>query len=308
MTTLQTSRIAAIKKDFAKRKLVYLMILPIVTYYIVFHYWPMYGAVIAFKNFNPSKGILGSDWIGFKHFADFFRSYYFFRLIRNTLLLNVYNILFGFTASLVLALLLNELRNQLYKRFVQTITYFPHFISVMVISGLLVDFLSKDGVINDLVVFLGGERTPFLLRPEWFRTIYIGSEIWQDIGWGSIIFLAALTGIDPQQYEAAKMDGAGRFKQMWHVTLPGIAPILMILLILKIGQMMNLGYEKIILLYNPNTYETADVISTFVYRKGLLEMNYSYSSAVGLFNSAVNVTLLIVANKLSKTAKQASLW
>ncbi|MBB6729793.1 ABC transporter permease [Cohnella zeiphila] len=304
----RTSRLQAIKKDFAKRKLIYFMLLPVVAFYVVFHYWPMYGAIIAFKNFSPARGILGSEWVGYQNFQDFFRSYYFFRVLRNTFLISIYELIFGFPAPILLALLLNELRNKWYKRVVQTVTYLPHFISLMVICGVVTDFLAKDGVINDAIAFFGGSRESFLLLPQWFRTIFVSTSIWQQVGWGSIIYLAALSGIDQQLYEAARMDGAGRFRQIWHITIPGIAPTIMILLILQTGHMMNVGFEKIILLYNPNTFETADVISSFVYRKGLLEMNYGYSAAVGLFNSLINFTLLILANWASKMAKQTSLW
>jgi putative aldouronate transport system permease protein len=304
----RTSRFQTIKKDFTKRKLIYFMLLPVVAFYVVFHYWPMYGAIIAFKSFSPARGILGSEWAGLQNFQDFFRSYYFFRVLRNTFLISIYELIFGFPAPILLALLLNELRLKMYKRVVQTVTYLPHFISLMVICGIVTDFLSKDGVINDVIVFFGGSRESYLLLPQWFRTIFVSTSIWQHVGWGSIIYLAALSGIDQQLYEAARMDGAGRFRQIWHITIPGIAPTIMILLILQIGHMMNVGFEKIILLYNSNTYETADVISSFVYRKGLLEMNYSYSAAVGLFNSLINFALLILANWLSKMAKQTSLW
>lgn len=297
-----------IKKDFIRRKQVYILAIPVIAYYLIFHYLPMYGAIIAFKDYSPTRGILDSPWAGFEHFKTFFNSYYFLRVVRNTLLINLYDIIFGFPAPIIFALLLNEIRNSLFKRSIQTITYIPHFISVIVICGMVVDFLSKSGLVNNIIEMFGGQAISFLIDPKWFRTIYVGSGIWQNLGWGSIVYLSALTGINPNLYEAAKIDGAGRFKQVLHVTLPGIAPTIIILLILRIGNMMSLGFEKIILLYNPNTYETADVISSFVYRKGLLEMNYSYSTAVGLFNSVVNFILLISANKISRMASEASLW
>jgi len=295
-------------RDFKRYKYVYFMALPVLAYYIIFHYGPMYGAIIAFKNFSPGKGIWGSDWVGFKHFMDFFNGLYFWRLVKNTFIINVYQLIFSFPAPIILALLLNEVKNQIFKRTVQSVTYLPHFISLVVICGLIVDFTSKDGIINDLIEWLGGERTSLLLEPGLFRTIYISSGIWQGVGWGSIIYLSALSGIDPQLYEAAVIDGAGRWRQMWHITLPGIMPTIIIMLIMRLGQMMNVGFEKIILLYNPLTYETADVISSFVYRKGLLEMNYSFSTAVGLFNSVINFTLLLLANKISRTVSETSLW
>lgn len=284
------------------------MALPGIVYFAVYHYWPMYGAEIAFKNFIPVKGITGSPWAGFKHFQDFFESYYFWRILRNTLLINLYSLLFGFPAPIILALLLNEIRSRIFKSAVQTITYLPHFISIVIICGLIIDFTSQNGLINDFIAWLGGNRENLLINAGLFRTIFVSSGIWQEIGWSSIIYLAALSGIDPQMYEAAKIDGAGRWKQLLNVTLPGIAPTIIILLILRMGHMMDVGFEKVILLYNPSTYETADVISSFVYRKGLVEANYSYSSAVGLFNSAINFIMIIVANRLSRKFSETSLW
>lgn len=295
-------------KDFKKNKLIYLMALPVLAYYIIFHYGPMYGVIIAFKNFSPGRGILGSSWVGFQWFKDFFSSYYFGRLLRNTVLINVLNLIFSFPAPIILALLLNELRHERFKKTVQTVSYLPHFISLVVICGMIHDFTARDGIINDIVEWFGGERKTMLLEPGLFRPIYIISGIWQNVGWDSIIYLAALSGIDQELYEAAVIDGANRWKQTLHITLPGILPTIVILLIMRIGAMMNVGHEKIILLYNSNIYETADVISTFVYRKGLSQANYSYSAAVGLFNSIVNFVLIILANWFSRKATEISLW
>ncbi|MDF2716194.1 MAG: sugar transporter permease [Paenibacillus sp.] len=294
--------------DIRKNKLLYVMLFPVLLYYVIFHYTPMYGAMIAFKDFSPRLGIWGSEWVGFEHFETFFTGAYFWRTIKNTILISMYELLFGFPAPIVLALLLNEVKNSIFRRTVQTVTYMPHFISLVVICGMVKDFTSSEGVINDVIAFFGGERLTFLLEPELFRTIYVSSGIWQHIGWGTIIYLAALTGIDPEQYEAAKIDGAGRWKQMLNVTLPGIMPTIVILLILEIGRMMNVGFEKIILLYNPSTYETADVVSSYVYRVGLQDFNYSFSSAVGLFNSVVNFSLLVCSNWLSRKFNDTSLW
>lgn len=295
-------------RDLVRNKFIYIMALPGIVYYAVYHYWPMYGAEIAFKNFIPVKGITGSPWAGFKHFQDFFQSYYFARILRNTVLINVYSLVFGFPAPIILALLLNEIRSRIFKSAVQTITYLPHFISIVIISGLIIDFTAQNGLINDLIEWLGGKRENLLINAGLFRTIFVSSGIWQEIGWSSIIYLAALSGIDPQMYEAAKIDGAGRWRQLVNITLPGIAPTIIILLILRMGHMMDVGFEKIILLYNPTTYETADVISSFVYRKGLVEANYSYSAAVGLFNSAINFIMIIIANRLSRKFSETSLW
>ncbi|WP_051585809.1 ABC transporter permease [Caldanaerobius polysaccharolyticus] len=306
VTTAQ--RLKFLKKQWYKNKYVYIMLLPVLTYFIIFNYVPMYGAIIAFKNFSPAKGILGSPWAGFSHFNAFFHSYYFWRLLRNTILLNVYDIIFGFPAPIILALLLNEVKNQIYKRTVQTISYLPHFISIVVIAGIILEFTSRDGLINDILAMLGLQRIPFMTMPQWFRTIYVGSGIWQGVGWGSIIYLAALSNIDPQLYEAAKIDGAGRWKQMIHVTLPGILPTIVIMLILRFGAIMSADFQKIILIYNPTIYDTADVISTFVYRQGILMMDYSYSTAVGLFNSVISFILVIVVNKISRMLTENSLW
>ncbi|MEK5059646.1 sugar ABC transporter permease [Paenibacillus sp. FSL H7-0326] len=295
-------------RDFMLNKYLYLMMLPVVAYYLIFHYTPMYGAVIAFKDYTPIKGILGSDWVGLKHFIDFFDSYYFWRILKNTLLISLYSLLFEFPMPILLALLINEVRQRRFKRVVQTITYMPYFISLVVICGIITDFTNADGLINRLFMWLGYDGQAMLQKPELFRPIYILSEIWQRIGWESIIYIAALTSIDQEQYEAARIDGANRLKQMFYITLPGLLPTITIMLILRMGNLLNVGFEKIILLYNPVTYETADVISSFVYRKGLLEFGWSYSSAVGLFNSVINLILLVTANYISRRVSNNSLW
>lgn len=297
-----------IKKDFKKNKYVYLMALPMVVFYILFHYGPMYGILMAFKDFNPRVGVWRSTWVGFKHFKAFFSSIYFKRTFFNTLFLSVYSLLWGFPAAIILALLLNEVRNEKFKRTVQTVTYMPYFISTIVICGLIIDFTTTDGLINSILVKFGVQPTNWLTRPEWFRTIYISSGIWQSVGWDAIIFLAALAGIDPNLYEAAKIDGAGRWKRLIHITLPGIAPTIVILLILNIGGLMSVGAQKIINLYNPLTWETSDVISSYVYRKGLQDAQYSFSTAVGLFESVIGFSLLVFANWLSRRITEESLW
>jgi putative aldouronate transport system permease protein len=297
-----------LKKDFIKFRYVYLMALPVVAFYILFHYMPMYGVTIAFKRFAPAKGIVGSPWAGFFHFMTFFRSYYFWRLLRNTVVISVYSLVFGFPAPIVLALLINEVKHLGFKRVVQSLTYIPHFISIVVVCGLLLEFSQMSGLINDILVWFGGERIAFFQNPNYFRPFYIGSGIWQEVGWGTIIYLAALSAIDPQLYEAATIDGAGRWRKLSHITIPSIIPTIIILLILRMGRMMTVGHEKIILLYNATIYETADVISTFVYRKGLLDFAWSYSTAVNLFNSLINLMLLVAANSLSRRVNETSLW
>lgn len=284
------------------------MMIPVIAYYFIFHYAPMYGAVIAFKEYSPARGILGSEWVGFAHFNDFFTSYYFWRILKNTVIISLLTLCFEFPTPIILALLINEVRNQVFKRTVQTITYMPYFISLVVICGMIKDFTNAGGIINNLFTYLGYDGNAMLQKPELFRPIYVLSEIWQRIGWESIIYIAALMSIDPEQYEAARMDGANRLQQMWYITLPGILPVIVIMFILRMGNLLNVGFEKIILLYNPAIYETADVISSFVYRKGLLEFGWSYSSAVGLFNSVINLMLLIAANYISRKVNDTSLW
>ena len=308
MTMRPAGHFQNFRKNIQKHRIIYLLFLPVLIYYRLFHYLPMYGAIIAFKNYVSSQGIANSAWVGLKHFRSFFSSYYCSRLIRNTLLISLYSILFGFPAPILLALLLNEVKCLRYKRLVQTITYLPHFLSVMVVCGMIIHFFSTDGFISAIVSSCGGSAQNYLLDPACFRAIYVGTDIWQSVGWGSIVYLAALSGIDPTLYEAAKIDGAGRMRQTIHITLPGILPTIVVLFILRIGSIMNVGHEKIILLYNSMTYETADVISTFVYRKGLLDANYSYSAAIGLLNSFINFGLVIIANTLSRSVKQTTLW
>lgn len=289
--------------------LFYLMLLPVLAWYIIFQYGPMYGLLMAFQRYLPTKGILGSQWVGLKNFSDFLADPYFLRVVRNTLIINVYLLLFAFPSAILFALLLNELRLPKLKRATQTVTYMPHFISAMVICGLAVDFFRANGLLTTLLVNLFGvEKTNLLSVKGAFRPIYVGMQIWQETGWDSIIFVAALSGIDPTLYEAAVMDGASRFKRALHVTIPGIMPTIVILLILRIGNMMTLGWEKIVLLYNQMTYETADVISTYVYRRGLIQFDYSFSTAVGLFNSVINFLLLIAANAVSRKVNETSLW
>lgn len=297
-----------LKFDFKRYKYVYLMAIPVIVYYVVFCYLPMYGIVMAFNDFNPRKGFFGSEWVGFRWFIEFFNSRYFGRLMTNTLLISFYDIVWGFPAPIILALLLNEIKNQFFKRSIQTITYLPYFISTVVICGMLHSFCASDGIFNDVLALFGQERHSLLGDPSLFRTIYVSSGIWQGVGWGSIIYLAALSGIDPTLYEAAVIDGANRWKQLIHITLPSIVPTIIMLLILRLGSIMSVGYEKIILLYNASTYSTADVISTYVFRIGLIENRYSYSAAIGLFNSVINFVFLVVANTASRRLTEVSLW
>lgn len=285
------------------------MLIPVVIFFAVFSYYPLYGILIAFKDYSISRGILGSPWAGLRYFRQFFSSPYFGRLLRNTVLISVYSLLWGFPIPILFALLLNEFKDGKFKRVIQTVSYLPHFISLVVICGILIDIFSpQGGVVNSLLYSLTGKRINFFGEPEWFRTMYVGSGVWQEFGWNSIIYLAAITGINPDLYEAARIDGAGRLRQIWHVTLPGIKPTILTLLILNLGNIMSVGYEKIILLYSPTTYETADVISTYVYRTGLLSQQYSYAGAVGLFNSAINIVILVLCNFAGKKLFGVGIW
>lgn len=295
-------------KDFARNKYIYLMLLPVVLYYLIFHYGPMYGALMAFQDFNVVKGVWGSPWVGFDNFTTFFNSIYFGRLIRNTLAINVLDLFFHFPAPIILALVLNEITAPWFKRTVQTITYLPHFVSLIVVVGMMVDFLARDGMINTLLATFGITPIPFMQRADLYWGLFVGSGIWQTIGWGSIVYLAAITNIDPTLYEAATVDGANRWHQLRHITLPGIMPTIIIFFILRMGSMMSVGYEKTILMYNSMTYETADVINSYVYRKGVLNADYSFSAAVGLFNSVLNFGLLLFANRLSKKVGETGLF
>ncbi len=303
--------LSLVKKDMKRNYGAYLLVLPVILYYLIFAYKPMYGAIIAFKDFSPGKGILASQWadnFGLKHFIDFFNSYFFCRTLKNTLVISLSSLLFSFPAPIILALLLNEVKNKFFKQTVQTISYMPHFISLVVVCSLIKLFTSDMGIVTYFLSMFGYHSGSMLAKPGLFVPIYVISGIWQHVGWDSIIYLAALSGIDQSLYEAAKIDGANRWKQMLHITLPGISITIVILFILAIGGIMNVGYEKIILLYNPGIYETSDVISSFVYRKGLLESNWSFSAAVGLFNSVINFFMVVLFNKLSKKISGISLW
>lgn len=300
---------ARCKKDFLINWKLYLMFVPILAFYIIFSYIPMYGAIIAFKDYSPQYGIWGSQWVGLKHFIDFFTSPDFTRIFWNTIKISFSSLIFGFPAPIILALLLNEVKTNAFKRTIQTITYMPHFVSLVVVCGIIKSFVSDSGFITVLLSSIGlVERTDLLGKKELFVPIYVITGIWQEIGWGSIIYLAALSGINMDLYEAASIDGAGRWRQLFAVTIPGIMPTIVIMLILRVGHIMSVGFEKIILLYNPLTYETADVISSYVYRRGLMEFNFSYSSAVGLFNSVINYALIIFANWVSRRAGESSIW
>ena len=297
-----------IKRDLRRNWQVYLMALPVIAFYLIFHYTPMYGALIAFQDYSPAEGLIGANWVGLRHFRDFLTSPDIGRLFKNTLTISLSSLAFGFTAPIILALLLNELSNGWFKKLSQTLTYLPHFISMVVICGLVTSFVHSKGVISVLLSPFIGANVNMLMRENMFVPIYIISDIWQGVGWGSIIYIAAIAGIDPQLYEAAKIDGAGRWRQTLNVTLPGISSTIIIMFILRMGGLLSVGHEKIILLYNPLIYAASDVISSYVFRLGILGQQWSYTAAIGLFNSVINFILLISANLLCKKLFARSLW
>lgn len=294
----------SLKKDW---QLYTFLILPVI-YLFVFQYLPMAGNAIAFRRFIPGGSMFGEEFVGLRYFEMFWNDRTFWRVFRNTIIIGGYTLLFNFPIPIIFALLLNELKNLKFKRFVQTASYLPHFISMVIIAGMIMEMLSANGIVNQLIMRAGGDPIIFLQRAEWFRFIYVASEVWQRTGWGAILYLAALTNIDPNLYEAAAIDGAGRLKQTWHVTIPGILPTIITLLILNIGSFMNVGFEKVFLLYNPLTFETADVISTYLYRIGLGSANFSYATAIGLAQAVIGFILVMGANLLSRRLTNRSLW
>ncbi|MEO3812221.1 ABC transporter permease subunit [Sphaerisporangium sp. B11E5] len=294
----------ALRRDW---RLYSLAILPLV-FFLVFRYLPMIGNVIAFRKFEPGGSVLGEEWAGLRYVRMFLNDPTFWHVFTNTLIIGGLTLLFCFPMPIVLALLINEVRHQRLKRFVQSVSYLPHFLSMVVVAGLIYELLSVDGPVNQLLRAVGDDPIAFLQEPEWFRTIYVSSEMWQTVGWGTILYLAALTTIDDQLYEAARIDGAGRWRQIWHVTLPGIRPTAVTLLILNIGAFMAVGFEKVLLLYNPLTYPTADVITTYLYRIGLFSNSFSYAAAIGLFEALIGLILVFSANLISRRSVGTSLW
>jgi putative aldouronate transport system permease protein len=304
MTGLQS-----LGRQIVRDKYYLLLLAPLLIYYVLFKYVPMLGIVISFKQYNLMKGIWASDWVGLKYYYQFFANPDAFKVIRNTFLLGIYKLIFGFPIPIILAILLNELKSAIYKRFVQTVSYLPHFISTVVVAGMVTVFLSPSvGVVNKWLTVLGLHPVSFLQDADWFRTIYVASGIWQEAGWSSIIYLAALTAIDPSLYEAAEMDGASRWRKMRHITLPGIAPAIVIILILNIGNLIDIGFEKVFLLYNAATYETADIISTYAYRVGIVQGNFSYGTAIDLFMGIIGLFFVISANYASRKLTETSIW
>ncbi|WP_019534680.1 ABC transporter permease [Paenibacillus ginsengihumi] len=296
-------------KRIIKNRAIYLMILPGLLFFIIFKYAPMYGLIIAFQDYKPYLGISGSPWVGLAHFERLFAEPMFFTILRNTLLLFLMNLCFYFPVPIILAVMLNEVRREAFKRFVQTLIYVPHFMSWVIIVSITFVMLSMDrGIINELLVMMGFEKINFLLSNEWFRPMYILQVIWREAGWGTIIYLAAMAAIDPQLYEAARMDGAGRFRQIWHITLPSIRSVIVVLLLLKIGDVLELGFEHIYLLLNSMNREVAEIFDTYVYTAGLKQGQYSFSTAVGFFKSVVGLILVMIANWLAKKAGEEGIY
>ena len=286
-----------------------LLSLPCIAFFIVFHYVPIYGLTIAFKDFGFGDTLASAPWVGFRWFSEFLNSMFFWRVLRNTVVLSFFTLVIGFPIPIIFALVVNEITAKGFKRTLQTVSYMPHFISTVIVVGILYNFFSvQHGYVNVIRALMGLDKIHFLLEPGYFRPLYIGSEIWQNFGWSSIIYIAAMSSINPELYEAAYIDGGTKRQQMWHVTLPGIRPTIVIILIFTLGNMMNVGFEKILLLYNPSVYEVADVIQTYVYRRGLKEFQWSFAAAIGLFNSVLNFGLLLLANTISRRLNQASLW
>ncbi|MEK4564449.1 ABC transporter permease subunit [Alkalihalobacillus sp. FSL R5-0424] len=293
-----------IQKDW---QLYSLLILPIV-YFVIFKYGPMFGNIIAFRRFVPGGKLYGEEWVGFRYIMMFINDPTFWNVFKNTFVLGTLSLVICFPLPIIFALLLNELTSKKFKKFVQTVSYLPHFLSIVIIAGLVLQLTSLNGTINTVVEFFTGERINFMQEAGWFRTIYISSEVWQTLGWGAILYLAALTNIDHGLYEAARIDGANRWKQIIHITIPGILPTIITLLILNIGTFLSVGFEKVLLLYNPLTYSTSDVISTYLYRVGLESSNFSYATAIGLFESIIGLTLILSANFISRKLTEQSLW
>ena len=305
----QVSKSKKIYRYLQQNWQLYLLFLPVVVYFVLFHYMPMVGLQIAFKNYSFRRGIWKSPWVGFIHFERFFNSYYAGQTIYNTLMLSVYSLIVRTPLPVILALLMNEVRSNVFRRTVQTITYAPYFISTVVMCSMVMLFLSPDsGLLNNIIVALGGEKQYFMGEPSYFKTIYVLSATWQYTGWDAVIYMAALSGIDPQLHEAAMIDGAGRFRRIWHINIPGIMPTIIILLIMACGTLMSVGFEKIFLLQNDLNRSSSDVISTLVYRQGFEQRDFSYSTAVNLFNSVVNCILLVLVNTISRKVSDTSLW
>jgi putative aldouronate transport system permease protein len=303
------SRMSWLKEHLRNEWQIYVMLAPTIIWFIVFLYKPMYGLQIAFKDYSIFRGVANSPWVGFEHFHTLFGSDQFLRAVKNTFMISMLSLCFGFPMPIILALMFNEITNQVFKKTAQTIVYLPHFISTVIIAGIVITAFSPSaGIVNTFLEWLGFESIYFLIKPEWFRPIFIGSGIWQEAGFSSIVFLAAIAGVSPSLYESAVVDGASRWQMMWKITLPAILPTIIIMLIIRIGNLLEVGFELIILLYQPSTYSTGDVINTLIYRQGLQGAQYDLAAAAGLFNATVAFVLVMTANTISKRYSRTSLW
>lgn len=308
-TGIIQNNIRLMRRSGRKYWQLYLCLLPVLAYFIVFHYLPMYGVQIAFRDFNPLDGVTGSNWVGLKHFQRFFNSYYFQRLLVNTLVLSLYQLVVSFPMPILLAIMLNELNSNKFRKTMQMVTYAPHFLSVVVVVGMMTNMLSpRTGIVNHMLSSLGVEPIFFMSEPGWFRHLYVWSGVWQSTGWSSIIYIAAIAGIDASLYEAAIVDGASRLKRIWHITLPGLLPTAIILLIMQCGSIMSIGFEKVYLMQNDMNLSTSQIISTYVYEAGLVDAQFSFAAAIDLFNSVINCVLLVIVNTISKKASETSLF
>ncbi|WP_234032626.1 ABC transporter permease [Paenibacillus faecalis] len=297
------------KRKYSKYKILYLMLFPGMLYYLIFSYLPMYGVTLAFKDFLILEGIMGSPWVGFQHFQDLFSDPYFYTVLKNTIIISLYKLVFGFPIPILFALLLSEIANMKFKKVVQTVSYLPHFISWVILGGIFFTIFSLDGPVNAIVKLFGGDPVLFLADPTYFRTVLVLTSIFQGFGWGSIIYFAAISNIDPQLYEAAIMDGAGRFKRMFYISIPMLFPVIAIMLILSMSGILDAGFDQIFNMYNVQVYSVADIIDTYVYRQGLIEMNYSRATAIGLFKSVIALIMIVVVNKIVKIMdRESSLW
>ena len=308
-TTVRVPKKSTVLKKLKGSWQLYLIILPVVVYFFIFNYMPLYGIQLAFRRFNAGLGIWGSPWVGFANFDRFFNSIFFVRIVSNTILLNIYNLIAGFPVPIILALMFNEIRNARLKKTMQTVVVAPHFIAMVVMVGMLNLFFSVgNGLVNNVIEALGGEAIPFMTGRNYFRSMFVGSEIWQRAGWNSIIYVAALAGVDPELHDSAKVDGASKIKRIWHINLPAIRPTIIILLILQFGSMMNVGFDKAFLMQNSQNLAVSDVIATYVFRVGLMYGEFSFATAVGLFNNVINVILLLTVNLISRRVSETSLF
>lgn len=304
-----TSVLTRLYKTILKYKFLYALMVPGIIWYIIYRYLPMFGLLIAFKEYNFALGIWNSPWVGMKYFNYLFSSSEFYTVLRNTVLINIYNLIYGFPAPIILALLLNELKNMLFKRSIQTVIYFPHFLSWVVFGGIIIQFLSpNEGFVNQIIKYFGGEPIFFLTQSQYFRSILVGTNILKEAGWGTIIYLAALASVEQEQYEAATVDGANRWQKLIHITLPGISNVIIIMLILKVGYLLDVGFEQIFIMYNPAVYDVSDVLSTYIYRVGIQDLRFSLTTALGLFQAVIGFLLIYGVNKIAKKHSDVSMW